>query len=249
MIDKTLLEILELSPSHALSLHYLGINIFDSPQKTLAQICQGAGLKSDFVVKELKNPVFLHDNNQYSELVSESVETVMAHLKRTHRFFMRHKLPFMKNLIEKIQIPNCSIQKCICEDLKIAFPLFCEDFVKHILEEENYIFRHISLLFQASEKKIPLHKLYFKMEKCSLITFANHHEHDDDDMQGIRDLTNNYELKDDSPLLLKILYKELLAFENDLKNHAQIENKILIPKALILESQIKKEFKKQIRQN
>jgi regulator of cell morphogenesis and NO signaling len=249
MIDKTLLQILELSPDYALKLHYLGINIFDSPQKTLAQICECAGLRSDLVLKELNNPSFSQNHNKFKELVSSSVETVMAYLRHSHRVFMRQKLPFMKNLIEKIEIQNTSSYKGVLEDLKIAFPLFCDDFVKHILEEENNIFRHISLLFQASKKKIPFHKLYFKMEKCSLIAFANHHELDDDDMQGIRDLTNNYHLTVDVPLMVKILYKELRSFETDLKNHAKIENKILIPKAIILESQIKKEFKKQIIQN
>lgn len=249
MIDKTLIQLVEKTPSYALKLHYLGINVFDYPQKTLAQACQCSGLRSDLILKELSKPSFLQNHNQLKELPHCSIEVVMAHLRRTHRIFMRHKLPFMKNLIEKINVQNCQTYKSICEDLKIAFPLFCDDFVKHILEEENKIFKHISLLFQASEKKIALHKLYFKMEKCSLIEFANHHELDDDDMEGIRELTNNYNLTADAPLMLKILYKELLCFENDLQIHAKIENQILIPKAIILESQIKKEFKKTISQN
>lgn len=247
MIDKKLIKIVERTPSHALKLHYLGINVFDFPQKTLAQICQCVGLRCDLVIKELNNPSFLQNHKEIETLSFQTIEAVIAYLRRTHRIFMRHKLPFMKNLIEKMQLS--APYKNICEDLKIAFPLFCEDFVKHILEEENKIFKHINLLSKAAKKEIALHKLYFKMEKCSLIEFANHHELDDDDMRGIRELTNNYKLGKNAPLMLKVLYKELLSFEKDLQIHARIENKILIPKALILENKIKKEFRNVISKN
>ena len=46
-------------------------------------------------------------------------------------------------------------------------------------------------------------------------------------------------LKLKTPLLIKVLYAELKDFEEELKIHADIENRILLPKALKLELKLK----------
>jgi regulator of cell morphogenesis and NO signaling len=137
----------------------------------------------------------------------------------------------------------------IVNDLKIAFPLFAEDFIHHILEEEANIFNYIISLDDVVYQKLPLSKIYFSMEKYTVAKFAASHSIDDDDMEGISELTNDYEITENTPFMLKVLYTELKAFEQELSEHAAIENQILIPKALKLEAQVKKMFKEKAKCN
>jgi regulator of cell morphogenesis and NO signaling len=87
------------------------------------------------------------------------------------------------------------------------------------------------------------------MEKHSIRDYALKHSADDDEMQGIRKLTNNYTVHDQNDLHLKVIYHELKSFEKDLQIHAGIENEILFPKALALENEVSMMFKSRISQN
>ena len=68
------------------------------------------------------------------------------------------------------------------------------------------------------------------------------HEVHDDEMQGIRRITKGYHITPDAPLHVKVIYYELISFEKVLQDHARIENEILFPKAMSLESVVKKKF-------
>ena len=76
-------------------------------------------------------------------------------------------------------------------------------------------------------------------------------EHDvhDDEMIGIRNITKEYTLHSNPPLHVKVLYNELKDFEKSLITHARIENEILFPKAMALESKVKQLFFEKIKFN
>ncbi len=55
-------------------------------------------------------------------------------------------------------------------------------------------------------------------------------------------MTKDYLITPDAPLHVKVIYCELMQFEKNLQEHARIENEILFPKAMLLESQVKMAF-------
>ena len=57
-------------------------------------------------------------------------------------------------------------------------------------------------------------------------------------MNGIRQITNGYKITDQTPLHIKIIYSELEALEKELQTHANVENEILFPKAMMLEKEV-----------
>jgi len=126
--------------------------------------------------------------------------------------------------------------------LKVLFPLFLDDFIHHIYEEEDTLFKYIRILERASRGQFNPSQLYQLMEKNSLQKCAIEHETHDDEMQGIRRITKGYHLTADAPLHVKVIYTELIQFEKELKVHARVENEILFPKAMALENEVKKKF-------
>ena len=254
MWSKSLAEIVSENYSYGAVLHQFGIDFFKYPYKTLEAICKARHISPTMVARELELKSNINHTENYvthfARLSKYPVDMVIDSLKQSHRIFMRRRLPYMTELVAHTQLLDSqSPYHEIVNDLKIAFPLFAEDFIHHILEEEAEIFTHILRLDDVVYHQVPLSKIYFAMENKSIVKFAASHTTDDDDMTGIREMTNQYEIKKDTPFMLKVLYTELLAFEKELSEHAAIENQILIPKALKLEAQVKKIFQDKIKYN
>ncbi len=221
-------------------LYYFGIKFFEFPEHTLEQICQEKGLIVDSVVKELESP-----GENFKEvdlpLISYPVDLIMEYLKHAHFLFVKHKLPYIGRLVESFKAEHDEY-RVIEKDLKILFPLFLEDFIHHIYQEEDTLFKYIKLLEKAEMGQYNPSELYQMMEKHSLQKCAIEHEAHDDEMQGIRMITKDYYLASDAPLHVKVIYSELIGFEKVLQEHARVENEILFPKAMALENEVKKKF-------
>jgi len=219
---------------YAYALYYLGIRFYEYPEDTLEQVCRHRGLDVAQVIRRLEsvaspretNPLPLHDL---------PVDLVIEYLKHTHHLFIRHKLPYIARLIETLDPPRTPLT----DDLRTVFPLFVEDFIHHIHDEEDTLFRYIALLHRARHRKVNPGRLYYQMEKHSIQRYAMDHDTHDDEMRGIREITNGYTPEPAAGQRLRVIFLELQAFEQELQTHARIENEILFPKALLLESEIK----------
>ncbi|MCS6968965.1 MAG: iron-sulfur cluster repair di-iron protein [Cytophagales bacterium] len=239
--NKRLFELV--AENHALGaiLHVFGIDFCQHGHQTLEAICRQKRISTIPILKEWESMrqqerVFAPDL-----LKNYAVDAIIDYLKNAHRIFMRRRLPYMQHLVENARADSLSPKmQEILNDLKVAFPLFAEDFIRHILEEENSTFKYILLLDDALYHRGGLGKAFFAMQKHTMQSIAIKHHHDDDEMQGIRELTHHYATDSHTPLVVRVLYSELQRFEKELQIHAAIENRILLPKALVLEDKVKR---------
>lgn len=240
-------DIVEQDNVRAQVLFYFGIRFYEYSEHTLEQVCLEKGLKLEQVVRELESP---GQNFREADLplISYPVDLIIEYLKHAHFLFVKHKLPYIGRLVEHFK-PEAPEYEAVAKDLKILFPLFIEDFIHHIYEEEDTLFKYIKALDRAATGKYNPARLYFMMEKHSLQRFAMEHEAHDDEMEGIRKITKDYAVNAGTPLHVKVIYKELQQFEKSLQTHARIENEILFPKAMALESKVKAAFAEKIKNN
>ncbi len=234
---KQINEIVDENYVHASVLYHFGIRFYDYYGKTLEQVCKERQLNVKQVISRLES-VNIQSQVPDITLSSYPIDIIIAYLKHTHYIFIKQRLPYLAKLIENF--PE-QYSKNIAKDLKFVFPLFVEDLIHHIYEEEDTLFSYITSLNHAlTQTSYPLNKLYLEMEQNSIQNFALEHDIDDDEMNGIRDITLNYSLKGTNNLHLRVIYAELQHFEQELRTHAKIENEILFPKALMLEKEVKK---------
>lgn len=244
--DKRIRDLVDQNNVHAYVLYYFGIKFYEYSEHTLNQVCTDKGLKVEQVVRELESPNHFHEADL--PLISYPIDLIIEYLKHAHFIFVKHKLPYIARLVESFKADH-EDYKNIEKDLKALFPLFLEDFIHHIYEEEDTLFNYIHILEKASKGKYNPSQLYYMMERNSLQRFAMEHEAHDDEMAGIRKITKDYFVSKDAPLHVKVIYSELTGFEKGLKTHARIENEILFPKAMMLENRVKKIFEKRIKDN
>ncbi len=221
---------------HAYVLFYFGIKFFEYSELTLEQVCLQKGLRVEQVSKELESHTHVQETD--IPLISYPIDLIIEYLKHAHFIFIKHKLPYMAGLVQSFQAKHAEYVT-VERDLKTVFPLFVEDFIHHIYEEEDTLFSYIRILERASKGSYNPSRLFYLLEKNSLQKFANEHEAHDDEMEGIRRITKNYAMDSHTPLHVKVLYSELQEFEKNLIVHARIENEILFPKAMSLENRVK----------
>ncbi len=232
-------ELVDKNYVHGYVLFYLGIRFYEYSELTLAQVCERRGLKVEQIIRELESPTHLKEADL--PLISYPIDLIIEYLKHSHFLFIKHKLPYIARLVESFKAQHDDYLQ-VERDLKMVFPLFVADFIEHIYEEEDTLFHYILALEKASKGKFSPGKLYHLIEKNSVQKFAMEHEAHDDEMEGIRKITRNYQLLERAPLHVKVIYSELKSFETSLITHARIENEILFPKAMGIEAKVKKRF-------
>jgi len=240
LFNKKITELVNEDHLLAHVLYSFGIPFYEYPTQTLEQVCIEKGLALDRVEKELELP---YENLHQADLplFSYRIDLIIEYLKHAHHLFIKNKLPYIYKLVQNFKA-NHEDYIQIEKDLKILFPLFMEDFIHHIYEEEDSLFKYIQKLERAKQGRYQPTSLYCAMEKYSLQKCALLHEEHDDEMVGIRKMTKDYFLAPDAPLHVKVIYSELIQFEKNLQEHARIENEILFPKAMLLENQVKIAF-------
>ena len=236
-IKQTLTDLVNENYSYAYVLDMFGIPFYEHLDNTLMQVCRKKGLKIIPILRSLESVDKMYIQSE-NNLKDWPVDMIIEYLKHSHANFIKNKLPYYNRLVKHLDVVNFSLAK----DLQILVPLFAEDFILHIHLEEDSLFIYLLQLIKADDGKLSLNKIYHEMEKFSVEKFSSAHETHDDEMQGIRELTQHYTLPPNADIVCKVVYAELESFEKDLQKHAFIENEILFPKAISLESSIKRKI-------
>ncbi len=239
LAHKTLASLASENYQFASVLHSFGIAFYQTPEATLQGTCQQRKLDLQKVIERLLAVNTAQEMPDFAIMKKASLQNLIHYLKQTHRTFIRSRLPYMAKLIADIR-PEYFDAPEIAQDLKIIFPLFAEDFIHHIHEEEDTTFEYIQQLVAAdTELHFDIAKLFFSMRGYSLADVSESHACEDDEMLGIRQLTHQYAISESTGVYTRVVYSELKAFEAVLQEHSRIENEILFPKALSLEQKLK----------
>ncbi len=236
------------SENHVLAgvLHYFGIRFFQHETHSLLEACQAHKVNPSQVIAALEDWASRKEPTK-EELYLHPIELVVGYLKKKHRYFVRQALPFLSSMVDGIELG--SEHKSLMTDMRLMFPLFVDDFIHHIHEEEDTLFRRINLLRDIDASMLPLTDAIQVFALPSIAIMAADHEAHDDEMEGIRKLTNDYRIPESTTVSMKVLFHELQQLEKELIIHAKIENDLLFPKAIELEKEVKRKLTLQIKNN
>ncbi len=240
ILKRTITDLVSENHVRASVLYYFGVKFYDYKLETLEEVCADLGINPDSLINSLELVVDEKESTQ-KQLKAYPAELVVEYLKHAHYLFVKKRLPYIGQLIDGIADVNFRY-KSLATDLKSIFPMFVEDFIHHIHEEEDIMFAYVDRLSRFLNDEKPSSETYYLMEAFSVQEFAIGHEVHENEMEGFRKFTNDYKYCEEADLHIKVLYTELQNFERDLMIHAKIENEILFPKALELERIAKLKF-------
>ena len=236
LLNKNIGSLIEEDFVVARALHYLGVDFIENANKSIIQLCKEQNLNLKAVLQTLDN-FYQRKESLHQQLDNYPLDLVIGYLKHAHHVFIKERLPYILNLINQLK----SYQRnSVIEDLKMIFPVFVEDFIKHIYEEEDTVFQYVLDLDEVlkSDYSNISRFIYFNKE-ISINEIAEHH-HDDDELEGLRGMVQLLKDLKSRDLNLKLVIAELENFDLEMANHAKVEDEVLFPKACELENKFLK---------
>lgn len=229
-------KLVEADFTFARQLDAYGIAFYNCESLPLGEVCKQKRIKLESLLNGQRTSMTF-DVPTFQQLNGQSAVSIIQYLKHHHYLFIKDQLPFIQKLISHLT-PKSLADAELVADLKFIFPLFQEDFIHHIYEEEDTLFAYILQLNKVLQTKGYNGDLYYAMEKFSIQELALEHGEDDDEMKGIRGIIDQHRVDELEDLHLKVIFKELQSFDTQLEQHARIENEILFPKALNMEKNV-----------
>ena len=186
------------NPEKGFSLFECGILFSDHSHQTIKQTCEEKGLNLNWVharLRDERSPLKL----QPSHFQKRSLSYTIKLLRAVHGHFIDKRLPFLQKLVQRGASKNGPL-KGIFKDLEIIFPIFYQDFVHHIHEEEDELFHYLIMLEEVITKgKNPgVLELRFP-NPPNLSMVAMEHLEEDDGMGSLLNYFSSFSEKEPSP--------------------------------------------------
>jgi regulator of cell morphogenesis and NO signaling len=160
---------------------------------------------------------------------------LIKHILDKHHVFTKEEMTRLDALVEKV----CSVHGQNHPELlrvKTLFQSLCEDLKPHMFKEEQVLFPYIIRLEEAASQKQKLAAPPFVTVRNPVRMMMLEHDTAGDLLRELRGATTNYTTPSDACISYRTLYQALEAFEQDQHQHIHLENNILFPRAVEMES-------------
>lgn len=235
------------NPDRGYALFNCGILFSEAEQESLALACRSRGLNPELVATKIAEERAALELKP-AHFRDKSLLYLVRFLQGIHTHFVERRLPYLAALVSDAagQAPQGSL----LEELAWLFPVFHEDFIHHIHEEEDRLFGYLVKLEEVACHGANAGILELvPRPKGSLSGLAVHHLEEEDDLKSLRDWTDGFQCSKEADLIEKVILHELRLFDTDLKVHSLIENEVLFPKAMLLENRVRTRLEVKSREN
>jgi len=202
--------------------------------KTIEQICKEKNINVDFFL-EIVN-VFLYDDYFPAENLQHfDIQDIVEYLKKSHKYFLDVKLSSIEKKINALIDFCCKENSQKIQLIKNFYLQYKNELIEHINYEDEVIYPYVLWLADNQNKA----KQDFSTKPDFKISmYLENHSDIEVKIFDLKNLIIKYlELPKQTELTNEVLF-DLFDFEKDIIDHQQIEEKVLVPKALEIEKKI-----------
>jgi len=229
---QTVKEIVISNPGAARTLEKFGIDYCCGGEKSLTEACSSAKVNMEQVVKELERPQRQVEERDWQ---NAPLSELAGFIVSKHHVFtcetIARLLPMMAKVVD-VHVQNHPELR----EVQGLFRGLADELTMHMMKEERMLFPYITLLEEASSKgRRPAPPMFGTVQNPVRMMMLEH-DSAGDALRKIREITGGYAVPEDACVSYRTLYSALLEFEADLYQHIHLENDILFPRAITLES-------------
>jgi len=239
LATKTVRELALEIPNATRVFERLGIDYCCGGTKSLEEACSAANLPIDDVIRTLESAGEPSATPAEHDWPSGSLAELIDHIVKTHHRYTRDETARLEPLLEKV----CSVHgKNHPELLAIrdTFGGLVEELTVHLMKEEKVLFPYIVRMEEAVLQKEPVLPSPFGTVQNPVHMMTLEHDSAGDALRRIREASQNFNVPADACISYRTLYQALDALEADLHQHIHLENNILFPRAIEMESRAKR---------
>jgi regulator of cell morphogenesis and NO signaling len=228
-------EIVVNQPSAAKVLERFDIDLCSQAEDSLDRACAQLQLSVDQVLEKLEDAQAGECGAMAVDPATFPTSRLIQHIVRVHHQCVRQELPRLVEMSHQLAAkrgdrnPELKGVEALLEEL-------CGKLLAHIEKEEQVLFPFISQMDQESVIAYPRAHACFRSIAQPVFMMSQEHESADLIVQGLRRLTHDFETPTCACATHIALFVGLAAFETDLKKHVHLENDVLFPRAIEMES-------------
>jgi len=199
--------------------------------RPLAEACASVGVDVDEVMTMLGEVT----QSGALDFQNAPLPQLITHILDTHHVFTKSEMERLQLLIDKV----IGAHRANHPELLHVGELWqrlCADLKPHMFKEEQILFPYMIAMAQAADHKSAAPFAPFGTVNNPIRMMMREHDTAGEIVRELRALTSDYKAPADACISYQTLYQALENFESDLHQHIHLENNILFPKAVAMES-------------
>jgi regulator of cell morphogenesis and NO signaling len=204
--------------------------------QSLHAACANAGVKVEDVWQLLEESKKSQRPTESTGFQTTSLSELIDHILNKHHTFTKDEMARIDTLMDKV----CAVHGANHSELfniKSVFRILCGDLKVHMHKEERILFPYIKSLEQSAKLEEPPVQPPFGTVRHPVRMMMLEHDTAGDLLRVLRNATSDYTPPADACISFRTLYQALAEFEQDLHQHIHLENNILFPRAIEMESE------------
>jgi regulator of cell morphogenesis and NO signaling len=153
---------------------------------------------------------------------------------------MKQQLPRLQGLLAKVYNAHHQNHGQMLTDLRQILEMLQDDIEMHLAKEERILFPYIRQIETYANEKRPMPEMHCGTVQNPIGQMEYEHQQVAEALSRIKEITSNFHLPDDACNTFRALYDSLKDLEADLHEHIHLENNVLFPRAVELESSVPK---------
>lgn len=203
---------------------------------SVTEVCEAHKVNTDFFL-EIANAYLDERYVPGEELSPFSLSTVVNYIASTHRYYTEIALPGVEEKLHLL-MDRSSLAENESELVKGFFSDYKKEFLDHISQEEEHILPYILELESQSARERPDSAFIEKLRGYSIREFEKGHDRLETSLKHLSTLIIKYLPPLEDFQLCQQVLNDLAALVKDLVDHADMEDKILVPRVAELEKEL-----------
>ncbi len=205
-------------------------------EQSVEEVCKNNNIDTNFFL-QLVNA--FHDKEYFplDDFLNFPIEWLVSYLKKTHGYYIAHKIPAIEAQIAHLENSNHSNKDNI--DLLLRFfRSYIKEFVAHIELEEKNVFPYvINLNKSLTTNSLPA-DFESQFNKYKIDQYIKEHNNIEEKLFDLKNILIKYMPPPEDDINFHHLLYDIFRLEADLHDHSSLEEKVLIPKVRKMEAEI-----------
>lgn len=234
--DKTVREYALEMPNATRVFEKLKIDYCCGGGRSIGDACAAAGVGIEDLARLLEQTgTALIPDGLPVEVQSGTLTELIDYIIDKHHVFTREEMDRINALLEKVCSKHGENHPEVVS-VRTLFHNLCDDLKPHMFKEEAVLFPYIRAMEQAISRETALPFAPFGTVNNPVRMLMTEHDTAGDILRELRAATTDYAAPADACMSYRALYAALEGFERDLHQHIHLENNILFPRAVEMES-------------
>lgn len=214
-----------------------GIDFCCNGNRPIEEACAENNSNADQVKKDIFDVICSpgYTGNANSDFKTWPLDLLADYIEKKHHRYVTAQLPLLNAYLEKL----CNVHGTKHPELfeiKDLFKGCAAELKAHMIKEESMLFPYIRKMVRAKEEEKNNIASPFGKVQNPIRMMMQEHDTEGKRFRKISALSNNYTAPADGCGTYSVTYALLQEFETDLQLHIHLENNILFPNAVVMET-------------